>query len=89
MPAEHVHSQNPSPSSYYLSSILYMNPDSWVIWINGQKIESGQDAPFDIIKVDQDCLHICKDGDLTKVVHLKPNQRYHAKEHRIMDGKAG
>ena len=37
---------------FYLSSILYIEPDNWSVWVNGEKISFGEEHDeFEIVKV--------------------------------------
>lgn len=39
---------------FYLSSILYLEPDNWSVWINGQKVSFGEEhEEFEIVKVNE------------------------------------
>ncbi|HQS31393.1 MAG: hypothetical protein B7Y03_00310 [Polaromonas sp. 24-62-144] len=74
----------------YLSAILYVGPQNWVIWVNGRPLRAGdQHGALRVLKVSAAQVQLTvENGEgeaRTPVITLRPMQAYLASTYRVVD----
>lgn len=76
-------------ATLYVSTILYMGPDSWTVWINGKPIAAGQEIKsFEITAVDPTSVELLVplSAQGMRPIRLSPNQTFVAKSGAVVEG---